>query len=273
MISVQASHTGLVRRNNEDCIRSDDKLGIYLLADGMGGHNAGEIASSLAVNTAYRLLSSSIGDSSTEDLFDLMKNAMFQAHMAINAEAETCFALLGMGTTMVMAIVRDATAYIAHAGDSRAYLFSTSCHGGETLEQITKDHTMGDLMLESAIPRDLISEKQFHTLTRAVGYDVAPTPDFNNVALDEGNILLLCSDGLTDMLTDSEIRNLLLNGHEKLNTLADILIDTANAKGGRDNVSVILVKISNSHPLPAFKTSSCTVENPPASDQREAKCS
>jgi serine/threonine protein phosphatase PrpC len=273
MISVQATHQGLVRQNNEDCIRSDDNLGLYLLADGMGGHNAGEIASALAVDSVYKLLSSGTPNSTAEDIFDLMEKAMHEAHLEISARARTSFSLMGMGTTLVIAVVRDKTAYIAHAGDSRAYLFSPSHQEGKNLEQITRDHTMGDLLLESGIPRGLIPEKQFHTLTRAVGYDEAPAPDFNTVELDGESMLLLCSDGLTDMLTDSEIGNVLLNGHEKLETLADILIDTANAKGGRDNVSVLLVKIDDGRPFRELKTVSLDVASPPACVQVETKCS
>jgi serine/threonine protein phosphatase PrpC len=245
--SAHASHPGLVRQNNGDCIRSDDNLGIYLLADGMGGHNAGEVASALAVDTVYAALSTSLAITAPDGLCDLMANAVHAAHKEIYAKTRTSLSLMGMGTTLVVAVVRDNRAYIAHAGDSRAYLFSphlrTIPEGVGRLQCITNDHTMGDQLLANGIPREQILGKQFHTLTQAVGCGAPPIPDFNTVELNRGDLLLLCSDGLTDMLTDGEIEAVLSNGGNSLDKMADNLIDAANAKGGRDNVSVVLVNI------------------------------
>lgn len=240
MISVSLSHPGFVRQNNEDCIRTDDKLGIYLLADGMGGHNAGEVASALAVDTAFVALSSKIENTAVDCLAELMENAMYAAHLEISTKARTGLSFMGMGTTLVIVVVRESTAYVAHAGDSRCYHFSSSRH----LKQITKDHTMGDQLLAHGIPREQIQEKQFHNLTQAVGYGERPIPDFNTVELNQGDILLLCSDGLTDMLADNEIEAILANGDARLDSLPERLVDTANAKGGRDNISVVLIRCS-----------------------------
>ena len=274
MTSSHATNPGLVRQNNEDCVRTDDSLRIYLLADGMGGHNAGEVASILAVETAYTALSSKIANTATDGLFDLMVSAIHAAHCEISTKARTSLSFMGMGTTLVVAVVRETTAYIAHAGDSRCYLFSlppfqgegrggdgVDCkisvngqnqphpppnlpleRGGTKLQRITNDHTMGDQLLANGIPREKIPEKQFHNLTQAVGCGAPPIPDFNTVELNKGDILLLCSDGLTDMLTDAAIETILSNGDASLGTLPESLIDAANAKGGRDNISVVLVK-------------------------------
>lgn len=251
MTSSHSTHPGLVRQNNEDCIRRDDNLGIYLLADGMGGHNAGEVASALAVETVYAALSSSMAHTATKDLFDQLANALYAAHREINAKARTSLAFMGMGTTLVMAVVRDHKAYIAHAGDSRCYLFQAEPHPhpypplereGIKFQRITNDHTMGDQLLANGIRREQIAEKQFHTLTQAVGCGEPPIPDFNTVELNCDDLLLLCSDGLTDMLSDSEIESILENGDANLDTLAGNLIDAANAKGGFDNISVVLIR-------------------------------
>jgi protein phosphatase len=261
MISTYATHPGLVRQNNEDCIRTDDSLGIYLLADGMGGHNAGEVASALVVDTVYAVLSSNIAHSAVDGLFDLMVDAMHAAHLKINAKARTSLSFMGMGTTLVAAIVRDGKAYIAHVGDSRAYHFHPSLNplpsregrqitpsllvgevrGEGRFQRITNDHTMGDQLLTNGIPRVQIPDNQFHNLTQAIGCGEPPIPDFNTVELNQGDMLLICADGLTDMLADNEIEAILANGDVSLDALAGNLIDAANVKGGLDNVSVVLV--------------------------------
>jgi protein phosphatase len=251
MTSAHATHPGIVRQNNEDCVRTDDTLGIYLLADGIGGHNAGEVASALAVDTVHTALSVGIANCSSDDLFDLMTSAMHDAHLEITSKARTGLSFMGMGTTLVVAVVREDTAYIAHVGDSRGYLFKTEPHpppnlplerGGIKFKKLTDDHSRGDQLLAHGIPREQIPEKQFHNLTQAVGCGEPPNPDFNTVELNQGDMLLLCSDGLTDMLDDAEIEAVLGDGDADLNTLAVNLIDAANAKGGYDNVSVVLVK-------------------------------
>jgi protein phosphatase len=128
MTSAHASHPGLVRQNNEDCLRTDDNLGIYLLADGIGGHNAGEIASALAVEVVYTALRSKIENCSSDDLFELMADALLDAHDEITAKARTSLSFMGMGTTLVVAVVREGMVYIAHVGDSRGYHFHTQPH-------------------------------------------------------------------------------------------------------------------------------------------------
>ncbi|MEI6214143.1 MAG: protein phosphatase 2C domain-containing protein [Desulfuromonadales bacterium] len=220
MTSAHATHPGQVQQNNEDSIRTDDSLGIYLLADGMGGHNSGEVASTLAVDVVYMGLKQSIATTPDDGLFDLMANTMQSAHWEINQKARTSLSYMGMGTTLVVAVVREDTSYIAHAGDSRAYHFQTQPHPypsppsfgsalvrlekeGTYLQRLTNDHTMGDQLLANGVPREQIPERQFHTLTQSIGCGDAPIPDFNTVELSQGDMLLLCSDGLTDMLTDT----------------------------------------------------------------------
>jgi len=238
MISAFESNPGFVRKNNEDFIFANDSLGVYMLADGMGGHNAGEVASELAVKTAQAYLGERLSSSGENEIPDILSESMKAAHEAVNAKAKTDLCLMGMGTTLVEVIVRNNKATICHAGDSRAYLYR------DTLQRLTRDHTMGDHLLENNIlPRERIPEKQWHTLTQAVGVGDPPVPDIKEIELASGDTLLLCSDGLTDMLSDAEIEALIAGGNSDLNVITHALVDAANNKGGQDNISVVLVKI------------------------------
>jgi PPM family protein phosphatase len=255
MISANATHPGLVRKNNEDYIRTDDDLGIYLLADGIGGNNAGEVASALAVETVYSVLRSNIVHTEADGYFELMVHAMQTAHWEINTKALTNSTFSQMGTTLVVAVLRNNMAYIIHAGDSRCYLFQNQPQphtapsfmpqrvlntDRNKLRQLTCDHTVGYQQLVSGVPFEQIPKKYFHTLTQSVGCGNPPCPDFNIVEFKQGDLLLICSDGLTDMLTDVEIEALLASCDTCLDTLAGNLIDAANLNGGRDNISVVL---------------------------------
>ncbi len=236
--SKHLSHPGQIRRNNEDFIHIDDNLGIYLLADGMGGHNAGEVASELAVRTTHSYLAERITSASNSEIADILSEAMKAAHEAVNAKAKTDLSLSGMGTTLIEVVVRNDKAFICHAGDSRAYLYR------DTLQRLTRDHTMGDHLLENnLLPRERIPEKQWHTLTQAVGVGDPPVPDVKEIELASGDMLLLCSDGLTDMLTDLDMGALIVCGNSDLKSIAQGLIDAANNKGGQDNISVVVVRV------------------------------
>jgi protein phosphatase len=256
MISAHATHPGLVRKNNEDFIRTDDSLGIYLLADGIGGHNAGEVASALAVETAYSVLRSNIERTEIDGYFELMVHAMQTAHWEISTKALTSSSFSKMGTTLVVAVLREEMAYIAHAGDSRCYLFQHEPQTHTTpsfipqrvlkrdrnkLRRLTNDHTVGYQRLAKGVPIEQIPKKNFHTLTQSIGCGNPPSLDFKIVEFNQGDLLLICSDGLTDMLTEVEIEAILARRDTCLDTLAGNLIDAANLKGGRDNISVVLV--------------------------------
>lgn len=238
MMTTSISHPGLIRQNNEDFIFTDNTLGIYLLADGMGGHNAGEVASEIAVKTVHAYLADRLASGSNNEISTLLSEAMQAAHETISTKARNDLSLMGMGTTLVEVIIRSNKAFICHAGDSRAY------HYRDALHRITRDHTVGDQMLENNfLPRERIPQRQWHILTQAVGFGAPPVPDFNLVDLLSGDMLLLCSDGLTEMLTDEEIETVIKKGNHDMDRIAKSLIDAANMKGGRDNVSVVLVKI------------------------------
>lgn len=251
MYSRYATHAGLVRQNNEDSIKTDDTLGIYLLADGIGGHNAGEVASALAVETVYSILRSNLAHTAADDYFELMVHALHAAHWEIYTKAQTDPSMARMGTTLVVAVVQNNRAYIVNAGDSRCYLLQREYYsqpdpllgqeGRHRFIRLTHDHTVGEQLLANGTPLGDIPQKQFHALTRSLGCGNPPYPDFSVIEISQKDMLLICSDGLTDMLTDAEIETLLADHTVSLDRLADALIDAANAKGGRDNISVVLV--------------------------------
>ena len=245
MIVASRTDVGKVRTNNEDSILIDQEKGIFLLADGMGGHNAGEVASKIAVDTVHDSLKDIIGNTEdNEKILHTLDAAIIKAHEAIKEKADSDTQLRGMGTTLVVLVIKNEKAYVCHAGDSRAYLLR------DNLERLTKDHTVGDLCVEKGyMTREQVPPQQWHSLTQAVGVGDEPVPDKKTVELKHGDILLLCSDGLTDMLTDEEIEAILskvsfpLVGNpsaERLRELADSLVAETNNRGGRDNISLIL---------------------------------
>jgi protein phosphatase len=230
---------GLVRNNNQDTVLVDREKGIFLLADGMGGHNAGDVASELAVKEAYAYILKEIArDVHVDDVSYLLEKALCQAHRAIKEKAESDNSLYGMGTTLVELYIRGDIAYVCHAGDSRAYLFRG------TLHQVTRDHTVGD---SYAARGDRESEKippqLWHVLTQALGTRDCPVPDKKAFQLKHGDIMLICSDGLTNMLGDDEIQGIITGHTGRLNEMVNVLTEAANKKGGKDNISVIAVEI------------------------------
>lgn len=239
MTIATKTDTGRVRTNNEDSILVDRERGIFLLADGMGGHNAGEVASKLAVDAAHDFLKDRISTiESDEELLRALDAAIMRAHEAIKEKAASDIKLRGMGTTLVALVTKNEKAYICHAGDSRAYLLRDS------LKQLTKDHTMGEYLVEQKVmSRKKVPAQQWHTLTQAVGTGEKLIPDKNKIGLKSGDILLLCSDGLTDMLENVEIAAILKNDKNNINEIADSLVAEANNRGGRDNISLLLVVI------------------------------
>jgi PPM family protein phosphatase len=238
MKTISKTDVGKVRTNNEDSILIDEKRGIFILADGMGGHNAGEVASKLAVDTAHDFLKDYIVKTKDdEEILRILDSAVVKAHEAIKEKAYSDINLRDMGTTIVVLVIKKKRAYLCHAGDSRAYLLRDS------LEQLTKDHTMGEYLVDKKImPREQVPLQQWHTLTQAVGVGNAPAADKKYVDIKKGDLLLVCSDGLTDMLTDEEITAILKKDNNNINDLADSLVAEANDRGGRDNISVVLVQ-------------------------------
>jgi protein phosphatase len=235
------SHVGRVRKGNEDSLLVDPDRGIFLVADGMGGHAAGEIASMLAADAVGTLLREGIDQGLQADaLLERMVEAFRLADGAIERHVLQNPTTRGMGTTVTAVVLcADGTYRLGHIGDSRAYLM----RDGE-LAQVTRDHTWVQRevdegrLTEAGARRHRLS----HILTRALGADSQDEPDVLSGTLLPGDRLLLCTDGLTGMLTDRMIAKVLRLDIRLEDRLAE-LIRQANERGGRDNVTAVLVEI------------------------------
>lgn len=231
---------GRVRKTNEDRWFADPVRQLYLVTDGMGGEFAGELASRIVAETLFRRLRTAIDE--FRDLPDLAvvdraKTAISDLSNELREESKHQPGLDGMGATVVMALVRGTNALVLHLGDSRAYLIRDT-----NLEQLTKDHTIVRLLVEAGkISRDEVNNHPARgQLTRYVGMAEQAVPEARLVALQANDRLLLCSDGLTGMLSDDELRTILLR---ELNPDAACrcLIDAANEAGGEDNCTALIV--------------------------------
>jgi protein phosphatase len=226
------THVGMVRSRNEDALWVDTEKGWLLLADGMGGHHAGDVASSLAVNNVLGSLQRTDGQPPRE----LLVTGVAAANTAIR---ETSAAAPGgeiMGSTFVGVLLALEEITYAHIGDSRLYLL----HGGK-LDQITRDHTLVQEYVENGLLSPELAQNHPYRglLTRGLGVDDRVEPDIGTRALGPGDRLLLCSDGLTDMVDEAMITELLGAALPAVEIVHN-LVDAANARGGRDNVSVIV---------------------------------
>lgn len=229
-IWASASHRGRVRHNNEDAVFPDadgESEGpvVLIVADGMGGHVAGEVASRLAINAA-----------ASNELPP--PDRVMAANRAIREEVAREPSLEGMGTTMTLAQVEDGKAQVAHVGDSRAYLY----RDGE-LSQITEDHTVAAeyVALGQLDPEEAAAHPQRHMLTRTLGLTRFVNVDQIEVSLQVGDRLLLCSDGLTEMVSDEVIAKALSEG--PVEDVAWRLVELANDAGGTDNITVIVIDV------------------------------
>ncbi len=237
-----ASDKGLVRELNEDSFlihgfENNEPYGFCILADGMGGHNAGEVASSMATSIiANELSSSNMGEGESQIVsqitasFDFANDKIYQKSVN-NAENA------GMGTTVVMLYINGETAYIANIGDSRAYLIDK-----DDISQLTIDHSVVQKLLESGsiTPQEARNHPEKNIITRALGTEPNEDCDIYEFKIQQGDKILLCSDGLTDMLEDFEIKNA-LNNCPDLEGSVNALISAANEHGGRDNITAILI--------------------------------
>jgi PPM family protein phosphatase len=230
---------GKRREGNEDYLLVDGDRNLFLLADGMGGHQAGEVASEMAVREAHAYIAQALGEKENQDrVSKTLSKALFKAHDAILEKAKTDLALTGMGTTLVVLAIEDNQAFICHVGDSRAYLLR------DAIEQITEDHTVGTYLVKQGImTREKVPPQKWHTLTQALGASPDLVPEIHQMDLKEGDTLLLCSDGLTDMLSDQEILEIVKKYNSNVEKAANALVKAANKHGGRDNISIVLVRI------------------------------
>lgn len=235
------SDRGRTRTGNEDAYALAPEIGVFVLADGMGGHAGGEVASALAVDT-FRARLAAVGREDGQGSDDELRAAFVAAHQAIVDRARNELLLDGMGTTLTALVLDDSTpSYrIAHVGDSRAYLL----RDGE-LRQLTTDHTWVQAQVElgRVAPEDAARHPRANILTRAIGgWDEPPKVDILTGEIRAGDLFILCSDGLHGTVEYDEMRELLLND-EPLETIAQRLVDAANRRGGPDNITVVLVEV------------------------------
>lgn len=240
MNTFSITDTGLLRNSNQDCVFCEENAigrfpNLFLVADGMGGHKAGDLASRLCVDEVVKQIRNSTARTPV--------SAFEQAIQAANARIYQCsledYELAGMGTTMVGAMVDGDTAYIVNIGDSRLYRM----HGN--LQQITVDHSLVEEMVQSGEiqKEEMRTHPNKNIITRALGTDDTVRPDCFELKVEAGDVLLLCSDGLTNMVEDQEIEEILRRHKEDMKLAGENLVRQANEAGGKDNISVILVRL------------------------------
>jgi serine/threonine protein phosphatase PrpC len=246
---AMSSDPGVIRAHNEDAVFADPGLGVAILADGMGGYNAGEVASGMATTRLAcdlgRVIATGGGRDGKgfRDAFEVEQhivNEVEAANFSIFNAAQSEPRYAGMGTTLVLAWFYDNRMSVAHVGDSRLYRLR-----GERFEQLTRDHSLLQEQLDNGMitPEEARFSEHKNLVTRALGVDAMVEVEINDYDLAAGDIVLLCSDGLNDMIDDPEIALALRTLGGNLQLAADHLVQMANDHGGRDNISVILVKV------------------------------
>ncbi|HWT93699.1 MAG TPA: Stp1/IreP family PP2C-type Ser/Thr phosphatase [Solirubrobacteraceae bacterium] len=232
------THTGQQRRANEDSLYARNPL--FAVADGMGGAQAGEIASSMAVEVLAGGLPESASGADVP-LEDRLADRIHEANERIHARARTDERCAGMGTTMTVLLVGEGEVTIAHVGDSRAYLLRDS-----ELSRLTRDHSLVEELVEQGrlSPEEASRHPQRSVITRSVGPEPRVQVDTLTTGARAGDVFLICSDGLTTMIDEPDVRRILLESGS-LEEAGHGLIDAANAAGGRDNITVVLVRLED----------------------------
>jgi protein phosphatase len=254
---VEMTDVGRVREHNEDDIGSDPDIGFWVLADGMGGYNAGEVASGIAVKTTIDLVSEACrrenrGDTEPETGFMRqtisLRDAIMRANKIIHQTAQSQPQCEGMGTTLVACLFYDNKISIAHVGDSRLYRMRDN-----RFEQITMDHSL----LQELVDRGYYSQEEAQRstnrnyVTRALGVEPNVEVEIQEIEVEKGDYFLLCSDGLPDMVEDEDIHLTINTFNTSIDTIGEQLIKLTNDNGGRDNVSIIVVRVMDSFPAHA----------------------
>ena len=248
----EISDTGKVREHNEDAIGSDPDIGLLVLADGMGGYNAGEVASGIAVQTITELCvegavreERNAIDSHTGLMRQtiVLRDAVSRANKIIYQTAQSQTHCEGMGTTLVAAMFFDNRVSVAHVGDSRLYRVR-----GDKLEQLTLDHSL----LQELVDRGFYSEEEAQRstnrnyVTRALGVEPTVDVEVQEFEVEQGDLYLLCSDGLPDMVEDDDIHLTIRTFNASLEVVGQQLVQLSNEHGGRDNISVMLAEVVES---------------------------
>ncbi len=254
LLCVGLSDTGRVREHNEDTIAQDGELGLVVLADGMGGYNAGEVASGIAVKTVANLVREALDlqDLSVPDPSTglsrpaiILRDAIQRANKIIYQTARSQAQCEGMGTTVVAALFHDNKISVAHVGDSRLYRVR-----GSEIEQVTLDHSLLQELVDRGFysPEEAQRASNKNYVTRALGVETQVEVEMQEHPVQKGDVYLLCSDGLSDMIGDDDMAVTVQTFGSNLNTVSQHLIQLANDNGGKDNISVILAQVLESFP-------------------------
>jgi serine/threonine protein phosphatase PrpC len=236
------THPGLHRDNNEDSVIYDEVIGLGVLADGMGGYNAGEVASGIAtkfINSEMVRWLTEAGDlAGPREIHRAMQICIENANLAIFNAANSNAQYAGMGTTLVLGVFQGTDLLVGHIGDSRCYRWRQN-----QLAQLTKDHSLLQEQIDAGVitPEQAATSLNKNLVTRALGVDDSVVLEIKEHKIETGDLYLMCSDGLTDMVKDPDIAKILETG-APLEQLAQQLIDMANDHGGRDNITVLLIK-------------------------------
>lgn len=232
--------TGMVRKQNQDSFKtgSFSSNAVWaVVCDGMGGENGGEIASKTAVESIGGSITKAFRtDMSANSVRTMLMSAICAANLKVYDKAKSDSALSNMGTTVVASVVLNGVAYIAYAGDSRVYMVTP-----QQITQITRDHTMVQNLIEQGkiTSDEAKNHPKKHVITRALGVEQSIDIDYCEIELEPGGVLIICTDGLTNMLEDSEIADIVLSASGE-DCLAK-LVDEANSRGGQDNITAVSI--------------------------------
>jgi len=254
IVLAELTDTGKVREHNEDAIGSNPDIGLMVLADGMGGYNAGEVASGIAVQIVTQLATEAAQREELNNIDShsglmrqsiILRDAVYRSNKIIYQTAQSQTHCEGMGTTIVACMFYDNKVSIAHVGDSRAYRL----RGGQ-FEQMTLDHSL----LQELVDRGFYSHEEAQRstnrnyVTRALGVEPTVEVEVHEYDVLPDDVYLLCSDGLPDMVEDDDIHLTISTFNASLEVVGQQLIDLANDHGGRDNVSVMLAQVKEAFP-------------------------
>lgn len=240
------SDLGLRRKNNEDSFLADENMGLFMVLDGIGGHLAGEVASKLGLNA----IKENVMRSLTDKRFPLSQNksrevkilneSLVLANKVIYEAANSQPEYSGMGTTVASLLLGVKKIAIAHVGDSRIYLIREN-----SIERLTEDHSFVVEQIKRGVITSEEAEKSGmkNIITRALGAEELLTPTLDEIIPFDNDLFLICSDGLTDLVTDDELLEIILRNRHVLDHAIQNLIDKANEKGGKDNITAILISI------------------------------
>ena len=248
--SASLTDPGRVRDHNEDCIESRPEIGLYVLADGMGGYNAGEVASGMATSLIadgvqeewnLREIDKLDREEAKKRAQTTLAEHIARANAAIFNTSQNNPECAGMGTTLVVCLFYDDFLAVAHIGDSRLYRLR-----GEVMEQVTRDHSLLQEQLDSGLitPEEAKLSQNKNLVTRALGIDPSVETELHVYETQPDDTYLLCSDGLSDMVDDEEIRLTLITLKTNPSLTVQQLVQAANDNGGRDNISAMLIRVS-----------------------------